>query len=149
MDQQDNIEDAMEAIENVTCVRFRQRRTEKNYIYFYYGGSGCNGPVGMQGYGAQVLNLKPGAPGYYDCGQIVETVIHEIMHALGCHHEMVRPDRDQYVTIVEDNIKKGTFFLQHLYTKTSISFDYILQNICTILTFRMKSKKLSEFHLTT
>ena len=37
------------------------------------------------------------------------TVQHETLHALGTHHEQVRTDRDQYVTIHEDNIEPDKY----------------------------------------
>lgn len=35
------------------------------------------------------------------------TIQHEVMHALGFHHEQVRPDRDQYVKVHFENIQSG------------------------------------------
>ena len=33
--------------------------------------------------------------------------LHELMHTLGFWHEHARPDRDDYVTILWDNIHEG------------------------------------------
>ncbi|XP_055633865.1 zinc metalloproteinase nas-4-like [Toxorhynchites rutilus septentrionalis] len=40
-----------------------------------------------------------------DCITIA-TIVHEIMHALGCYHEHVRPDRDDYVSIDTSALKE-------------------------------------------
>lgn len=37
----------------------------------------------------------------------VGNLCHELMHALGLHHEHTREDRDQYVTIEWEHIVKG------------------------------------------
>lgn len=37
----------------------------------------------------------------------VGTAIHEIMHALGFWHEQSRPDRNQYVEVLWENIVEG------------------------------------------
>lgn len=96
----------MKQISNATCVTFKKRTTEEDYVYFNYGGDGCNSQIGRQG-DKQTINLSQNGPGYYDCGQRLHTVIHEILRSLGFFHEMSRPDRDEYVTIVTDNIEEG------------------------------------------
>ncbi|XP_068699308.1 zinc metalloproteinase nas-14-like [Montipora foliosa] len=80
-----------------TCIRFKQRTTERDYVYFTTG-DGCASYVGKIG-GRQDIILNRQECWYKG------TVIHEIGHAVGYYHEHSRPDRDQYVTILFDNIK--------------------------------------------
>ena len=37
------------------------------------------------------------------------TIAHEIMHLLGFYHEHTRLDRDQYITVYDQNILDGMF----------------------------------------
>ncbi|XP_033972666.1 low choriolytic enzyme-like [Trematomus bernacchii] len=82
-----------------TCIRFVWRRSHRNYLYFY-SGSGCWSYLGRQSRG-QLVSLQKNGCLYTD------TVQHEVLHALGFHHEQVRSDRDSYVSILYQNIKPG------------------------------------------
>ncbi|KAM9408252.1 hatching enzyme 1.2-like [Pholidichthys leucotaenia] len=83
-----------------TCIRFVWRRAEHpNYLYFF-SGSGCWSYVGRQDRG-QAISLKKNGCLYQS------TVQHEVLHALGFHHEHVRSDRDQHVRILTQNIRPG------------------------------------------
>ncbi|XP_053674277.1 zinc metalloproteinase nas-4 [Anopheles nili] len=96
------IEDAINEYHAKTCIRFRPRMGEQNYISFESSDSGCWSSVGMIG-GKQAVNLQ--IPG---CTTLVGTVMHEMMHALGFLHEQNREDRDGWVAIRYENIKTGT-----------------------------------------
>lgn len=39
-----------------------------------------------------------------DCMR-VSTIVHQLIHALGFHHEHQRPDRDEYVNIIWENVE--------------------------------------------
>lgn len=84
-----------------TCVRFKPRTNERNYAHFYIGG-GCSSYVGPVG-GRQMISLARG------CWR-PSIVSHEIGHCLGFYHEQSRPDRDNYVTIIWNNIPQGVRF---------------------------------------
>jgi len=81
-----------------TCLRFRPRNRDSNYISFYRGG-GCSSPVGMQR-GGNRISLGSGC---WNKG----TTMHEIGHSIGLFHEQSRPDRDRYVTIHFGNVMRG------------------------------------------
>ncbi|KAK0156144.1 Astacin-like metalloendopeptidase [Merluccius polli] len=84
---------------SVTCIRFVHRRRQRDYIYFLPS-TGCWSYLGRQG-GRQFISLQKG-------GCVYKRVIqHEVLHALGFHHEQSRSDRDKFVNILYRNIQPG------------------------------------------
>ncbi|GJQ78102.1 hypothetical protein Trydic_g2440 [Trypoxylus dichotomus] len=93
---------AMDQYHKNTCIRFRRKNAnDTDYIRIQNTKTGCWSSVGRIG-GEQNLNLQ--SPG---CLSTLGTPIHELMHALGFHHEQTRSDRDDYVTILWENITPG------------------------------------------
>jgi len=91
--------DAIKHWESVTRIRFVERNSANaaqypDYISFQPG-SGCSSYVGRIG-GKQPINLA------LACS--TGSTIHEIGHAIGLWHEHSRADRDEFVTVVYDNI---------------------------------------------
>ena len=62
---------------------------------------GCSSPLGRQG-GIQSLSLANG------CDSMA-TIMHEFMHALGVHHTQARSDRDDYITILKQNLDADVY----------------------------------------
>lgn len=95
----------MDVIEAVSIVRFYERTNEYDYVQIFKG-SGCWSYIGGIG-GAQELSLGSGCLAN-------STIQHELMHAIGIEHEQSRPDRDEYIQVLEDNIEpgqEGNFFI--------------------------------------
>ncbi|ODN02524.1 Zinc metalloproteinase nas-13 [Orchesella cincta] len=85
-------------ISSLTCIRFTPRTTEKDYVYVS-SGNGCYSNVGKVG-GKQIVSLPRAC-------RNLGTFVHELIHALGFHHEQSRTDRDQFVKIKWENIERG------------------------------------------
>nr|AQM58332.1 venom astacin-like protein 1 [Pristhesancus plagipennis] len=99
------IEAAMAIIEEKTCIKFRPyRKTDREQaVVFITGQKGCRATVGFkQSRKRHNLNLHPSG-----CLRKVGTIMHEMLHVLGLKHEHARPDRDNYVKVIWDNIKEG------------------------------------------
>ncbi|XP_028327216.1 meprin A subunit beta-like isoform X2 [Gouania willdenowi] len=90
---------AMDQFRLKTCIDFKPRDEETYYISFQKL-NGCFSYIGQALANGQTLSI-----GRY-CDEI-STVEHEILHALGFYHEQSRYDRDNYVTIVEENVIEG------------------------------------------
>ncbi|XP_033976327.1 meprin A subunit beta-like [Trematomus bernacchii] len=82
-----------------SCIDFKPRDSEEYYINVKKL-SGCYSYIGKVKSNGQDLSI-----GSY-CDSI-STVEHEFLHALGFYHEQSRYDRDDYVTIVNKNIREG------------------------------------------
>ncbi|KAI5711616.1 hypothetical protein M8J76_000574 [Diaphorina citri] len=95
---------ALNNIMTFSCVRFR-RRTHNQTPYIVYkespNGKSCSSNVGFTGKKVSYVNLGK------NCF-VMGTVQHETLHALGFWHEQARPDRDRFVDIHYELIKKGS-----------------------------------------
>ncbi|KAI5088551.1 six-cysteine containing astacin protease 1 precursor [Silurus meridionalis] len=93
------IQHALNSFQKSTCIRFRRRTKEVDYINII-SDKGCYSSIGRIG-GKQVLSLQRNGCVYY------KIVQHELLHALGFDHEQSRSDRDKHVKILFENIESG------------------------------------------
>ena len=59
-------------------------------------------------------------------------VIHELGHAIGFYHEHTRPDRDQYIDVIYDNIQRGLedqFYKYRAGETDTLGLGYDIQSI--------------------
>ncbi|XP_006992477.2 tolloid-like protein 2 [Peromyscus maniculatus bairdii] len=91
---------AMRHWEKHTCVTFVERTDEESFIVFSYRTCGCCSYVGRRGGGPQAISIGK------NCDKF-GIVAHELGHVVGFWHEHTRPDRDQHVTIIRENIQPG------------------------------------------
>ena len=82
-------------LESFTCLRFRLRTKEENFLSFVDFG-GCWSYVGKIG-GKQMVSLGKGC-------KTKGKATHEILHAIGFVHEHQRPGRDEFIKVIIENI---------------------------------------------
>ncbi|XP_062380295.1 hatching enzyme 1.2-like [Sardina pilchardus] len=109
---------AMATFSSKTCVQFVPRSSQRDYLSIE-NKSGFAIWVGRTG-GGQVVSLNR-----YGC--VYHGIIqHELLHALGFHHEQTRSDRDQHVRINFENINRRMVYnFQKQYTNNlNTPYDY-------------------------
>ncbi len=114
------VHSAIAAFNSKTKLCLVPRSDEDDYIKITFstslGAAAGSSKIGRQG-GGQTLNLGSSA--------VKGTVMHELMHAAGFYHEQCRPDRDQFIRILTDNIipgKKNQYQIEPGLTQTT--YDY-------------------------
>ncbi|TSQ58061.1 High choriolytic enzyme 1 [Bagarius yarrelli] len=93
------IERALNSFQNSTCVRFVPRTNQEDFINIV-SDNGCFSSVGRRG-GRQILSIQRDGCVFHHIIQ------HELLHALGFHHEQTRSDRDDHVRILLQNVIPG------------------------------------------
>lgn len=98
------------------------------------GNGGCWSHLGYIG-GRNVVNLQDSGGG--TCA-ITGIAIHEILHALGQHHEQVRPDAKNHIKVYFENIQGGkeSNFKEYKHESTKQPYDFksIMHYGCTAFT---------------
>ncbi|XP_058888089.1 hatching enzyme 1.2-like isoform X2 [Acipenser ruthenus] len=110
------IEIGMQDISTGTCIKFVPRTHQADYLDIQPR-FGCWSYLGVNG-GPQALSLQ--SPGCMWSG----IASHELMHALGFVHEQSRSDRDNYVTILWDNILKDREYNFEKYKTNNLNTGY-------------------------
>jgi len=143
---------AIRAFQRHTCIRFRDATYQDmsddgGYIEFVRE-SGCWSFVGYLGKNSRKENgnspkengSPPSSRQRVSLGKgclHTTTALHEVMHALGFSHEQSRPDRDEYLNIIWNNIipaKKDQYKIEKESTTYDTDYDY-----CSIMQYEQGS----------
>lgn len=104
------VQEAMQIIMGETCVKFQRIYPDKtgkypvqSWVHIVGNYSGCTSDLGRNPFGGpSIINLNVDT-----CFDVIGHALHELLHTLGIYHEHIRPDRDQHIDIIWDNIKDG------------------------------------------
>ncbi|XP_055334677.1 uncharacterized protein LOC129585819 isoform X2 [Paramacrobiotus metropolitanus] len=116
-----------------TCVQFVPRTGQRDYVFITTDPKrGCLSYIGWQGGRQEVFLLRP------NCFYLKGTIIHELMHTIGFYHEHSRPDRDDHVQVVWNNIradKLSNFQIEQSGNTLGVPYDYSSVMHYSALTF--------------
>ncbi|XP_051885111.1 low choriolytic enzyme-like [Pristis pectinata] len=113
------IKKCLDEISSLTCVKFYYRRKNEAAYIAVASGSGCFAHVG---YRKSERKLSLEIP---QCVHF-SLIAHEFLHAIGFQHEHCRSDRDNYITVLKQNIIPGQEFNFNLLNTNNLgtAYDY-------------------------
>jgi hypothetical protein len=127
----ETVNDAMNDIQDVSCVRFIEKNDESTtsndgtmgkHFVLIKKGNACSSKVGMRANGPQQMIID---------GNLCTkgSVIHELLHCLGFLHMHTATDRDKFITVNWNNIRddaKLNFkqFAAHVSTMLRTEYDF-------------------------
>ncbi|XP_068140874.1 seminal metalloprotease 1-like [Drosophila tropicalis] len=126
-EHRDHIVKGIRTIESISCLTFKEATSDQPYyVNVTSEDGGCFSYIGYLNR-VQQLNLQ-NYPIGEGCFRLY-TVVHEFLHALGFFHQQSAANRDEYVTIVEDNITEGMEFNFDKYSEETVNdfgeeYDY-------------------------
>ncbi|KAH7701682.1 Protein NAS-28 [Aphelenchoides avenae] len=83
-----------------TCLQWKEDATPKKKVKIFKG-AGCFSQLGRLDFrDEQMLSLGEGCLSF-------ATITHEAAHTMGVHHEMNRPDRDNYIQLIWEQIDES------------------------------------------
>lgn len=122
------LSEAIKEFEARTCIKFKKRTNEEDYVYYTSETDVCSSNIGRIG-GKQVIHIGK------DCF-VLGTVEHETMHALGFIHEHSRPDRDDYLDVKWENIKREEWPNFNKYTFADVNNEDVKYNFASVMHYR-------------
>ncbi|CAJ0599190.1 unnamed protein product, partial [Cylicocyclus nassatus] len=110
--------ETMRELEKNICIRFRERRRQKDYIYLR-SGEGCASTVGYKEGKTEVSLEKDGCIDQ-------PSIFHELLHVIGADHEHQRLDRDRYIKVHWENLKPNEEqnFIKEAQVPEDLIYDY-------------------------
>lgn len=97
------------------------RTDEGALLIINYSHSRCCSFVGKRGNGGQAISIGK------NCDKF-GIVVHELGHVVGFWHEHTRPDRDNHVNIIRENIMSGKKLFYHNFQRVSGIFTLQAKN---------------------
>jgi len=130
--QKEIIYGGMREWQEKTCIKFEPASPEtakkvghRHHIVIR-DGKGCSSYVGYNGW-SHMVTLQMHGCLYHT------TVLHELGHSIGLHHEQCRPDRDRHLKVLYENIQENYHFAfrkEYSTTAFDIPYDY-----CSIMQY--------------
>lgn len=118
--------DAMQKIENISCIQFKQKTDETKHHVLVKKGTICSSKIGYRP--SPTNDPQPLIINSNLCS--VGSVVHELLHTLSFLHMHTSKDRDKHIKINWDNIREDAktnfkiFFAPFITTMLGTEYDF-------------------------